>query len=308
MGYNLQIRSYKGSGRSDRRETQGNAMTTQEVRRELRSPREIRKMRRAGLLVWQAHQAAYRILKPGVTTAELNEAVANVFREHNAVPLFLNYPGKTPFPAETCISVNEELVHGIPGPRVIQEGDVVSIDTGCRIEGWCGDAAYTHAIGKITAGQQRLLDVTLDTLNLAIERMGTAKMWSEIATEMAQLVNDAGFCVVEEMVGHGIGKDLHESPSVPNYCSGEFIADGDFDLRPGVVLAVEPMVQVSTKELICLDDHWTLIAADRKYTAHFEHTIAITKDGPKRLTGPPTDEEMDDLPDWLQDKDKWLVW
>lgn len=283
-------------------------MTHQQVRRELRSPREIRKMRKAGLLVWQGHQAAYRILKPGVTTAELNEAVANVFREHSAEPLFLNYPGPTPFPAETCISVNEELVHGIPGPRVVKEGDVVSIDTGCRIDGWCGDAAYTHAIGSISPQARKLLKLTLDTLNLAIELMSTRKMWSEIAREMAALVNDAGMYVVEEMVGHGIGKNLHESPSVPNYCSGSYIADGDFDLRPGVVIAVEPMVQIGTKELVCMDDDWTQCAADGKYAAHFEHSIAMTNDGPIRLTGPPSDDELSELPDWLQDKSKWLVW
>lgn len=283
-------------------------MTTQNVGRELRSPREIRKMRAAGLLVWQGHQAAKRILQPGVTTAELNEAVAKVFREHGAEPLFLNYPGPTPFPAETCISVNEELVHGIPGPRVIAEGDVVSIDTGCRIGGWCGDAAYTHAIGEISAKAKQLLDVTHATLNLAVELMGTKKLWSEVATEMETLVKDAGLSVVEEMVGHGIGKEMHESPSVPNYCSGEFLADGDFELRPGVVLAVEPMVQMSTKKLRCLEDQWTLVAADGKYAAHFEHTIAITNDGPVRLTGPPTDDEMEGLPEWLQDKSNWLVW
>ena len=283
-------------------------MNNRQVQRELRSPREIRKMRTAGLLVWQAHQAAYQIMKPGVTTAELNEAVANVFSENNAEPLFLNYPGPTPYPAETCISVNEELVHGIPGPRKIFEGDVVSLDTGCRIAGWCGDAAYTHTIGEITATQKSLLDVTLATLNLSIDLLATKKKWSEVATEMEAMVHDAGFHVVEEMVGHGIGKNLHEAPSVPNYCSGEFIATGDFDLRPGVVIAIEPMVQVGTKELICLEDGWTQIAADKKYAAHFEHTVAITNDGPKRLTGPPNEEEMADLPDWLQDKDQWLVW
>jgi methionyl aminopeptidase len=283
-------------------------MVNQEVRRELRSPREIRKMRKAGLLVWQGHQAANRILKPGITTAELDQAVHDVFRENDAEPLFLNYPGPTPFPAVTCISVNEELVHGIPGPRKIKEGDVVSIDTGCRIGGWCGDAAYTHAIGNISPQAKKLLKVTLDTLNLAIELMNTKKMWSEIAREMATLVNDAGMYVVEEMVGHGIGKNLHESPSVPNYCSGEYMANGDFDLRPGVVIAVEPMVQIGTKELECLADDWTQVAADRKYAAHFEHTIALTKDGPKRLTGPPTDEELAEMPEWLHDKSQWLVW
>ena len=140
-------------------------------KRELRSPREIRKMRAAGLIVWQAHRAAARILKPGITTSEINEALAETFRSYDATPLFLNYggdehEGSPAFPAETCISINEEVVHGIPGSRKLKEGDIVSLDTGCRINGWCGDAAVTHAIGKISSNQRRLMKVTLETLCL----------------------------------------------------------------------------------------------------------------------------------------------
>ena len=150
----------------------------------LRSRREIGLMRRAGMLVWQAHQAAARLIKPGVTTHELESAIAEVFRNAEAEPLFLNYPGVTPFPAVSCISVNEELVHGIPGPRQIQSGDIVSIDTGCRIGGWCGDAAVTHAVGEIDADAQKILRVTHGALNLAIELMSKKTWWSEIAKEM----------------------------------------------------------------------------------------------------------------------------
>ncbi len=283
--------------------------------RELRSPREIRKMRTAGLAVWHAHQAAARILKPGVTTAQINAAFADTFRSYEATPLFLNYgggeggEGPPPFPAETCISINEEVVHGIPGPRVIEEGDIVSLDTGCRINGWCGDAAVTHAVGNISSSDRRLMKVTLETLDLAIERMKTGVFWSEIALAMEQHVHEAGFSVVESMVGHGIGKELHEAPQVPNYLSAE-LEDGeaDFDLRPGVVLAIEPMVNAGVPEIEYLDDEWTVVTEDRRPSAHFEHTVAMTSAGPVRLTGPPNDEELKSMPDWLHDKDQWIVW
>ncbi len=281
----------------------------QHVKRVLRSPREIRKMRAAGLLVWQAHQSAARILKPGVTTREINEVYRETFAERDATPLFLNYGGPPPFPAETCISINEEIVHGIPGSRQIQEGDIVSLDTGCRLDGWCGDAAVTHAIGEISKTNKKLLATTNGVLNLAIELMGQKTMWSEVAREMETFVNAAGFHVVEEMVGHGIGQNLHEPPQVPNYYNRESMEKDDFELRPGTVIAVEPMVNVGTKEVVGLDDGWTLVSGDGKPSAHFEHTIAITKDGPVRLTGPPsTPTELESLPEALRDKDNWIKW
>lgn len=275
----------------------------------LRSAREIGLMRRAGLLVWQGHQAAARLIKPGVTTAELDAAIHDVFRQHDAEPLFLNYPGRTPFPAVACISVNEELVHGIPGDRVLVEGDIVSIDTGCRINGWCGDAAVTHAIGEISEPAQKLLKVTSGTLNLAIELMASKTRWSEIAREMQAYVEGARCSVITSMVGHAIGKEMHESPQVPNYYDPAWASEEDFDLRPGVVIAVEPMVSLGTHHLKHLADHWTTITKDRSLSAHFEHTIAITKDGPRRLTSvPETDEEKSELPEWLQDDSQWLCW
>ncbi|MEZ6094753.1 MAG: type I methionyl aminopeptidase [Pirellulaceae bacterium] len=282
--------------------------SSQRFKRVLRSPREIKNMRRAGLIVWQAHQAMYRLIRPGTTTAEINNAVRETFASYGAEPLFLNYGGPPPFPAETCISINEELVHGIPGPRKLKEGDIVSVDTGCRFEGWCGDAAFTHAVGNISSSAQNLLNVTLGSLHLAIEKMATCKMWSEVAKEIDDYISSAGLHVVDTMVGHGIGKDLHESPQVPNYYDEEWAASEDFELRPGVVIAVEPMVNIGTAELKELTDQWTQIAADRSLAAHFEHTIAITADGPRALTGKPTEDEMHLLPDWLQSPDEWLVW
>ena len=283
-------------------------------KRELRSPREIRKMRAAGLIVWQAHQAAARILKPGVTTSEINEAFAETFRSYDATPLFLNYGGDEhegipAFPAETCISINEEVVHGIPGSRKLKEGDIVSLDTGCRINGWCGDAAVTHAIGKISSKQRRLMRVTLETLDLAIDMMKPGVMWSEIAIAMENIVHENGFSVVESMVGHGIGKELHEPPQVPNYLSEDLeTGTGDFDLRSGVVLAIEPMVNAGVPEIVELDDEWTVVTEDRQPSAHFEHTVAMTAGGPVRLTGPPNDEELANMPEWLHDKDQWTIW
>lgn len=281
------------------------------TKRELRSRREIKKMRVAGLVVWQAHQAAAQLLKPGVTTAELNQAYRDTFAEYDAKPLFLGYgarAGIPAFPAETCISVNEEVVHGIPGSRKLVEGDIVSLDTGCKIDGWCGDAAVTHAIGEIDSESRKLMDVTLGVLNYSIELMETKTMWSEICKLMESYVVDQGFFVVEDMVGHGIGKSLHEPPQVPNYYNEILMQQGDFDLRPGVVIAVEPMVNIGTSDLDTLKDGWTVVTKNRKNSAHFEHTIAITKDGPVRLTGPPDDEELKDMPQWLHDKSKWVVW
>lgn len=253
----------------------------------LRSPREIGLMRQAGLVVWEAHQIAAELVKPGVTTGEIDAAIERFFDAKGAIPLFKGVPGKVPFPAVTCISVNDEVVHGIPGPRVLKEGDVVSIDTGCKLNGWCGDSAITQPVGKIAPEVQRLLDVTKGTLDLAIELMFIKSRWSEVAAEMERYVRDSGFYVVESFVGHGIGRDMHEEPQVPNFVSSQLRRGGDFDLRPGLVIAVEPMVNMGTKRVKALADHWTQVTYDGKPSAHFEHTIAMTKDGPFLLTAGP---------------------
>lgn len=275
---------------------------------ELRSPREMKRMRKAGLVVWEAHQAAARILKPGITTGEINAVYRETFQRHEATSLFLGY-GEPPFPAETCISVNEQVVHGIPGDLVLKEGDIVSLDTGCSIGGWCGDAAVTHAIGQIDEESQRLLKATNDVLNLAIEWMDKKTTWLPIATEMERFIRDHGFGIVQEMTGHGIGRNLHEAPSVFNYNFEERQGlKEDFEVRPGLVIAVEPMINAGVDEIEYHDDGWTVVTGDRKNSAHFEHTIAITKEGPSRLTGPPSDEELAEMPDWLQDKSQWVLW
>ncbi|NLS92781.1 MAG: type I methionyl aminopeptidase [Planctomycetaceae bacterium] len=257
----------------------------------LRSTREIAMMRKAGLMVWHAHQLAQSLLEPGVTTGEIDAAVEQFFLEHGAEPLFKGVPGRVPFPAVTCMSVNEEVVHGIPGPRKLVEGDIISIDTGCKVAGWCGDAAATYTIGSIDPEIQRLVDVTRQTLDLAIDLMAKKTFWSDVAAEMERFVKHSGFSVVEAFVGHGIGREMHEDPQVPNFVSDQLRRNADFRLVPGLVIAVEPMVNMGTKKVRTLRDHWTQVTADKKPSAHFEHTIAMTESGPVALTAGPTDDE-----------------
>jgi methionyl aminopeptidase len=256
----------------------------------LRSKREIGLMRKAGLLVWEAHQLAAGMLRPGATTGQIDTAVEEFFHAHNATPLFKGVPGRVPFPAVTCTSVNHEVVHGIPGPRELVEGDILSIDTGCRLGGWCGDAAVTHAVGKVDADVQRLLDVTAGVLDLAIELMGRCSRWSEVARQMGDYVKQHGFATVEAFVGHGIGRQMHEDPQVPNYFSKQLRRSGDFRLEPGLVIAVEPMVNMGTKEVRTERDHWTQVTKDGRPSAHFEHTVAMTEWGPYVLTEAPGQE------------------
>ncbi len=256
----------------------------------LRSAREIEQMRKAGLLVWEAHRIAAKKLRPGVTTGEVDDAVERFFQQHNAVSLFKGVPGPIPFPAVTCISINEEVVHGIPGRRKLADGDIVSIDTGCRLNGWCGDAAVTHPIGQVDQQTQRLLDVTRTVLEMSIELIGKRSLWSEVAAEMETYVKDNKFTVVEAFVGHGIGREMHEDPQVPNFNSRQLRRSGDFRLVPGLVIAVEPMVNLGTKRVKVLRDHWTQVTADGQPSAHFEHTIAVTESGPYVLTAGPNGE------------------
>lgn len=254
---------------------------------QLKSPREIGLMREAGRVVAQAHELVRAAVAPGVTTGHLNQLVADHFASVGAVPLFKGVPstmsGKAAFPAVVCASVNEQVVHGIPGSRVLKEGDVISIDTGCRLNGWCGDAAYTFAVGNISLEKQCLLDVTQETLALAIKCLETAKTWSEVAHEMEVYVRRRGMSVIEQFVGHGIGQSMHEDPQVPNYVS-ESLRKQDFRIEPGLVLAIEPMVALGTKNVRVLPDGWTVETTDRRAAAHFEHTVAITAEGPRILT------------------------
>lgn len=256
-------------------------------KKKLKTPEQIDLMRQAGLVVWHAHQAAAERIEPGATTAEIDEAVEKTIVGMGGIPLFKGVPGKVPFPAATCISVNEEVVHGIPGTRQLKEGDVVSVDIGVRLDGWCGDAAVTHPVGAIEPKVQQLLDVTEGVLRLAIEKLHTANRWSQVSKAMQQYVNDAGFKTVEALVGHCIGREMWEPPQVPNYYSRML---PDFKLRTGMVMAIEPMINMLSKEVRLMPDHWTFTTKDNLPSAHFEHTIALTEDGPVALTAGPDGE------------------
>ncbi|HVT60195.1 MAG TPA: type I methionyl aminopeptidase [Thermoanaerobaculia bacterium] len=253
----------------------------------LKTREQMELMRQAGLIVWEAHREAAKRIEPGVTTAEINEVVDSVIARNGAIALFKGVPGAVPFPAATCISINEEIVHGIPGPRKLREGQIVSVDIGVRLDGWCADAATTHAVGAITPEAQKLLEITEGTLRLAIRNIAPKKRWAQVARVMERYVVNAGFHVIRDLAGHGIGRAMWERPSVPNYASGN---TNDFKLRPGMVLAVEPMVTTGTHEIRGMPDHWTYVTADGGLAAHFEHTIAITEHGPWVLTSGPDNQ------------------
>jgi methionyl aminopeptidase len=250
---------------------------------ELKSRREMSKMREAGKLVARAHSIAREMCQPGVTTREIDAAIDRLFAEHNATPLFKGFPGDVPFPAATCISVNEEVVHGIPGDRVIREGDIVSIDTGCRLDGWCGDAAWTYAVGTIDDEKRRLMEFGRALLATAIRSFATETSWAKVARRMMSESRKAKFSLVEQFVGHGIGREMHERPQVPNYTNEELEKE-DFELRPGIVLAIEPMVNAGVADIEILSDKWTVVTKDRKPSVHFEHTVGLTKEGAWILT------------------------
>jgi methionyl aminopeptidase len=250
----------------------------------LKSRREIALIREAGRVVARALAEAARLIKPGVRTRELDAAIEAAFHKAGARPLFKGVPGKVPFPAVSCISVNEEVVHGIPGERALEAGDLVGIDTGCRLAGWCADSAWTFPVGEVDERRKRLLETGQRVLELAIAELGRKQRWSEVAALMAQEVRRSGFSTVEDFVGHGIGREMHEDPQVPNYVSRALVK-ADIHLEPGLVLAIEPMVNAGGKATeISSRDHWTVRTCDGEPSVHFEHTVALTADGPEVLT------------------------
>lgn len=262
----------------------------------LKTENDILAMRKAGLLTWCGHKLVSEIIKAGMTTRDLDHEVETLFVKNGAVPIFKGVNGRVPYPASTCISINEQVVHGIPGDRLIQDGDLVSVDTGCRLNSWCGDSANTYPVGQVDSTGLKLIEVTRSVLAHAIQHLSRAKKWSEVASEMDKIVRKNGFSTVEEFVGHGIGHEMHESPQVPNFVYREYMRHGDFMIRPGVVIAIEPMVNEGTKKVRSSRDYWTMLTADGKRSAHVEHTIGILKSGPIVLTGPPqTDEENEQV-------------
>jgi methionyl aminopeptidase len=245
---------------------------------ELKSTREIGLMREAGKLVAEALRLCRSMAKPGTRTIDVDQAVEALYRQHGAIPLFKGYPGRVPFPAVTCISVNEEVVHGIPGPRQLREGDLLKIDTACKLNGWCADAALTVPIGEVTPEKRRLIEVGEEVLRVAMVEMGRRRWWSEVAIAMQKVVESAGFSVVTQYVGHGIGRIMHESPQVPNFYSRE-LKKQDFRLEEGLVLAVEPMVNMGRADTDTKRDHWTVVTRDGLPSVHVEHTLALTREG-----------------------------
>ena len=249
----------------------------------LKSRAEIEKMRAAGRVVRRVLDRCMEICKPGITTREIDEEAYRTFTAAGATGLFRGYPGKTPFPSHTCISVNEQVVHGIAGERVIRDGDIVGVDCGVLLDGWCGDAATTILVGEVEQETRRLCEVTQHVLQLAVENIRPGRRWSQVARLMQNYAESMGFSVVRDFVGHGIGRSMHEEPKVPNFVSRELLRK-DIVLREGLVLAVEPMVNAGTHETVTLDDGWTVLTADGKPAAHYEHTIAVTRNGADVLT------------------------
>jgi methionyl aminopeptidase len=234
-------------------------------------------MRRAGKVVAEMHEATRAAVKPGVTTADLDQVARGVLERRGATSNFLGYHG---FPAVICTSPNSMIVHGIPGGYVLEEGDIISIDCGAIIEGYHGDAAFTMGVGTITKEAAKLLEVTERSLWAGIEQMVKGNGLHEIGRAVQNVAEAAGFSVVREYVGHAIGTAMHETPQVPNYWPG----NKGPTMKPGNVFAVEPMVNAGTAETRQLDDGWSVVTADGRLSAHFEHTIAITENGPEVFT------------------------
>jgi len=257
----------------------------------LKTPDEVRIMREAGRIVALAHQAMREVVRPGVTTAELDRIAEAVVRDHHAVPSFLNYPNNKPgapaYPATINASINDELVHGIPSPkRVLKEGDIISLDVGCIYEGFVGDGAFTMAVGQIKPSVQRLLDVTEQALMIGIKASVVGNETCDVSLAIQRFVESHGYSVVREYTGHGVGRAMHEEPQVPNWWPRHARQRGwkSYPLKPGMTYAIEPMVNAGRPETRELGDGWTVATRDGSLCAHFEHTIAITEGAPEILT------------------------
>lgn len=246
---------------------------------ELKSQREIGLMREAGKVVAEALRLCRSMARPGTKTIDIDQAVEALYARKGATPLFKGYPGtKVPFPASTCISLNEQVVHGIPGRREIRDGDLLKIDTACKLNGWCADAAITLIIGEVRPEWRRLVQVAHEVLGIAQTELGRCKWWSEVAYKMQRHAETNGFSVVHQYVGHGIGRIMHENPQVPNFINRD-VKKHDFRLEEGLVLAIEPMVNMGRADCEVLGDHWTVVTKDRLPSVHVEHTFAITREG-----------------------------
>ncbi len=245
----------------------------------IKNRRELIAMRDACVISAQALQLAGESIRPGMTTAELDHIIRKFIEKQGATPSFLGYGG---FPAAACISINETVIHGIPGKRVIQPGDIVSVDVGAYYNGFHGDNAATFPVGEVSAEAQGLLDATRQSLYQGIEAAQPGNRIGDIGAAVQRYVEERGYSVVRQYVGHGVGTNLHEDPSVPNFGT----PGRGPRLLPGMTIAIEPMINCGTPEVFTLPDGWTVLTKDHRLSAHFEHTVAITSDGPVILTRP----------------------
>ncbi|USK39169.1 type I methionyl aminopeptidase [Cytobacillus firmus] len=242
-----------------------------------KTPRELKIMREAGRIVALTHQELKKHIAPGITTRELDVIADRFIRKHDAIPSFKGYNG---FRGSICASVNDELVHGIPGGRVLNDGDIISIDIGAKYNGYHGDSAWTYAVGQIDEESGRLMDVTEESLYKGLEEAKPGERLSNISHAIQTYAESNGFSIVREYVGHGVGQDLHEDPQIPHYGP----PNRGPRLKPGMVLAIEPMVNAGSRYVKTLTDNWTVVTVDGKRCAHYEHTIAITESGYEILT------------------------
>ncbi|QHW32691.1 type I methionyl aminopeptidase [Paenibacillus rhizovicinus] len=242
-----------------------------------KSEAELQYMREAGRIVADTHRLLKAAIRPGVTTKELDEIAETYIRSQDAIPSFKGY---NQFPASICASVNNELVHGIPGSRKLNDGDIISIDIGAQYKGYHGDSAWSYGVGDISDEAQRLLDITEQSLYAGLALVKPDVRLSTISYAIQQVIEAAGFSVVRDYCGHGIGTDLHEDPQIPNYG----LPNRGPSLRPGMVLAIEPMVNIGERYVRTLADNWTVVTEDQSWCAHFEHTLAVTEDGCEILT------------------------
>lgn len=243
----------------------------------IKTDAQIEIMRRAGKIAAETIEMIEKKIVPGITTAEVDRVAEDYILSHDAIPAFKGYRG---FPATTCISIDDEVVHGIPGKRVLVEGQVVSVDLGTIIDGYYGDCAATFPVGEISAEKKRLLEITRRSLEIGIAQVKAGHKLGQVSAAIQKCVEDEGFSVVREMVGHGVGRNLHEDPQVPHFGP----ADAGPVLKKGMVLAIEPMVNVGDYRVNQKADGWTIVTADGSTSAHFEHTVAVTEDGADILT------------------------
>jgi methionyl aminopeptidase len=243
---------------------------------------EIAVMREAGRINAKALAAVRELISPGVSTADLDAAADEVILKHGAIPTFKGVPGAYPYPAATTISINAELVHGIPGKRILRAGDIVSVDCGTTFEGFVGDSAFTASVGEVSEEALRIIEVTEKALYIGIDKLQAGNRVGDVGSAIQQYVEGLGFHLTRIYTGHGVGRQMWEGPQVPNYgTSGRGIV-----LRPGMTIALEPMVLMGTADTRVLADQWTVASADGSLTAHYEHTVAVTEDGPLILTVP----------------------